>query len=292
VNQQVRKLEKQGVKVIYNKIITQQDLSFYKLLPDVKVPEHIAWTHRTGDQGDVYFISNQENTERNIDITLRCQTSIPTRWNPVNGAISHIEHVEKNQYGTHFKLELAPYESTFIVFYSKDPVKYNIVKTLRRDSVSITGNWDINFLKNNQTMTGSALFDWSKHTNPLIKYYSGTAIYKTNFTWGYDPDKTSIDIVPVYLSVGKVCNMATIRVNGIDCGTAWTAPYQVEITRALKKGTNLLEIEVVNTWANAINGSDKGTPPFPGISTNGKYRLKENKLLESGLIGPVVIRTK
>jgi len=57
----------------------------------------------------------------------------------------------------------------------------------------------------------------------------------------------------------------------------------------LKKGINTLEIEVCNTWANAINGSDKGTPPFPGIWTDGKYRLKEDKLLESGLIGPLTI---
>ncbi|MFT3751568.1 MAG: hypothetical protein QM800_01365 [Paludibacter sp.] len=63
----------------------------------------------------------------------------------------------------------------------------------------------------------------------------------------------------------------------------------MDITKALKKGINTLEIEVTNTWANAINGSDKGTPPFPGIWTDGKYRLKEDKLLEAGLLGPLRI---
>jgi len=48
----------------------------------------------------------------------------------------------------------------------------------------------------------------------------------------------------------------------------------------------------VNTWANAINGSDKVTPPFPGYAINGKNRLKEDKLQESGLIGLAMIRTK
>jgi len=98
--------------------------------------------------------------------------------------------------------------------------------------------------------------------------------------------------LPICLNLGKVYNLATVRVNGIDCGTAWTAPYQVDITKALKKGTNTLEIEVTNTWANAINGSDKGTPPFPGIWTDGKYRLKEDKLQEAGLIGPVKVIQK
>ena len=97
---------------------------------------------------------------------------------------------------------------------------------------------------------------------------------------------------PICLSLGKVFNLATVRLNGINCGTTWTAPYQVDISKALKKGTNTLEIEVTNTWANAINGSDKGTPPFPGIWTNAKYRMKEDKLVEAGLLGPVKIIQK
>jgi len=119
----------------------------------------------------------------------------------------------------------------------------------------------------------------------LIKYYSGTAIYNTNFN---NASKSK----SVCLNLGKLSSLATVRVNGIDCGTVWTAPYQVDVTKALKKGMNTLEIEVCNTWANAINGSDKGTPPFPGIWTNGKYRMSEDKLMESGLIGPVTIIQK
>ena len=94
------------------------------------------------------------------------------------------------------------------------------------------------------------------------------------------------------MNLGKVCNLATVQINGINCGTAWTAPYEVDITKALKEGTNALEIEVTNTWANALNGSDKGTPPFPGIWTNGKYRMSDDSLLQAGLIGPVTIVQK
>jgi hypothetical protein len=95
-----------------------------------------------------------------------------------------------------------------------------------------------------------------------------------------------------WIDLGKVSNLALVRLNGIDCGTAWTAPYEVDISNALKNGTNSLEIEVTNTWANAINGWDIGTPPFAGIWTDGKYRMKENKLLEAGLLGPVKIIQK
>ena len=63
----------------------------------------------------------------------------------------------------------------------------------------------------------------------------------------------------------------------------------VDITKAVKRGNNTLTITVVNTWANALQGSDKGNPPFEGIWTNGKYRRAEKELLPAGLLGPVKV---
>jgi hypothetical protein len=92
------------------------------------------------------------------------------------------------------------------------------------------------------------------------------------------------------LSVGEVRDIARVYVNGTDCGIAWTAPYEVDITRALKRGKNIVRIEVVNTWANALRGADCGKLPFEGIWTNAKYRMKGDRLLSAGLMGPVELR--
>ncbi|HET7732260.1 MAG TPA: glycosyl hydrolase, partial [Paludibacter sp.] len=259
--------------------------------PDVVAPKNIAWTHRAGEIGDIYFISNQENATRNFDMIFRSAKNKPTQWNPVTGEIEQIKKLGgvDAKARTKINITLAPYESTFIVFSYKNDTESKYV-TLLDDSIAIDGKWDVRFPKNNQEVKQSDLFDWSLSANQLIKYYSGTAVYKTTFNFKSDNIKqVDAQTRPVCLSLGKVCNLATVRINGIDCGTAWTAPYEVDITKALKKGINTLEIEVTNTWANAINGSDKGTPPFPGIWTDGKYRLKENELLEAGLIGPVKI---
>ena len=108
-------------------------------------------------------------------------------------------------------------------------------------------------------------------------------MYYTRFRW-----KSKVkEGQQVYLNLGKVCDLATVRVNGIDCGTIWTAPYRADITAALKKGVNELEIEVTNTWANALKGADEGKAPFDGIWTNAKYRRAENTLLPAGLLGPL-----
>lgn len=255
--------------------------------PDVVVPQNIAWTHRRHEKTDIYFISNQEDSNKSFGISFRIKNGIPQIWNPVNGEISIPAQWQENNGRVDISLNLNSYESVFIVFGNNAPS--NLANQLQpMDSYLFTNikfKWNVYFSKNNQSIDTEKLFDWSKDENPLIKYYSGTAIYKSNFNWNDTHGKVLIDL-------GKVSNLATVRVNGIDCGTAWTAPYEVNITKALKKGTNTLEIEVTNTWANAINGSDKGIPPFPGIWTNGKYRLSEDKLLEAGLLSPVRIIQK
>jgi hypothetical protein len=96
--------------------------------------------------------------------------------------------------------------------------------------------------------------------------------------------------------------------NGQDLGVVWTAPWRVEITKALKLKDNQLEIEVVNLWPNRLIGDEQ--LPDDGIRngewpewlkdggprTSGRYTFttykhftKESPLLESGLLGPVTI---
>jgi hypothetical protein len=40
--------------------------------------------------------------------------------------------------------------------------------------------------------------------------------------------------------------MAEVKLNGKDLGGVWMAPYRLNATNILQKGTNKLEIEVVN----------------------------------------------
>jgi hypothetical protein len=43
-----------------------------------------------------------------------------------------------------------------------------------------------------------------------------------------------------------------VRVNGVDCGLVWAPPYRVDISEALRGGSNTIEIVVYNTAANAL----------------------------------------
>ena len=129
----------------------------------------------------------------------------------------------------------------------------------------------------------NGLTDWSQNVNDAIKYYSGTAAYTQDFNWQGDKNND------VWLDLGKVNNLADVYVNGIHCGTAWTYPYRVNISKTLKKGNNKIRIEVSNTWANRLIG-DHALPENKRTTwTNAVYRLDDKPLLPAGLLGPVRI---
>jgi hypothetical protein len=150
------------------------------------------------------------------------------------------------------------------------------------------------------------LQDWSTHPDSGIRYFSGTAEYRTSF---------NADVLPrggrVFLNLGQVEVMAEVRLNGRDLGVLWKAPFRVEVTGALKPGENVLEVRVANLWINRLIGDEQlpedsdrnpsgnlkewpawvaaGKPSPTGRYSFTSWRLwkKDDPLVPSGLIGPV-----
>jgi hypothetical protein len=83
------------------------------------------------------------------------------------------------------------------------------------------------------------LISWTQHTDPGVKYYSGTATYRTKLNLPSD-FVTSAD--RIRLDLGEVCIMAEVIVNGQNLGVLWCNPYRVDITDAGKAGDNTLEM--------------------------------------------------
>lgn len=247
----------------------QADLSSVGIFRDVILPQGIAYAHRHASDIDIYFLCNQTDTAK----TFR-------------------PHFRVSQYSG--EITLTARASAFCIFakdsaWIADPmtgsiaslVGYNAKKIYREEPI-IPGMWQISFQNDTCVSITKKLFDWTSSNDKRIKYYSGTVDYKTKFRFGKVDKQSS-----VCLDLGRVENIAHVYVNGIDCGTAWMAPYVVDISKAIKRGKNVLTVKVVNTWANALKGMDNGTPPFAGIWTNGKYRRADNSLLPAGLLGPV-----
>lgn len=264
---------------------SESDFSAIGLEPDVMVPEQVAWNHRSGPEAEIYFISNQMDSARNITVSLRYEGREPELWNPQRGTIESPSAWQFNNNRTEVQLKLAPRESTFIILRAcalQD--KYQQSTNRDTTTLSMEGSWDIHFLNTNRKLTSDSLFNWTTHQDNAIRYYSGEAVYRNSFSMDQIKEGTTY-----FLQPGDIRVMARVLVNGKDCGTLWTAPYELDITQALHEGLNELEITVVNTWANAIQGMDEGQAPFKGIWTDGRYRKPDPALIPSGLTGTMLL---
>jgi hypothetical protein len=177
----------------------------------------------------------------------------------------------------------------------------------------ITGPWELRFAPGwgaPERVTLDKLISWSEHADPGVKYFSGTCTYIKQFDL---PDGFTGRDRRLFLDLGKVAVMAHVTLNGKDLGILWKTPYRVDMTDAVRPGSNALEIQVVNLWINRqigdeqlpedsdrnANGTLKSWPKWleagqrspAGRFTFTSWRLwkKDDPLVESGLLGPVTI---
>jgi hypothetical protein len=133
------------------------------------------------------------------------------------------------------------------------------------------------------------LEDWTTRPEEGIRHYSGIATYRTRFDL---PAAEGEQLGGArFLDLGEVQVMARVRVNGVDCGVAWTAPWRVDVGDALRPGENSLEIEVANLWPNRMIG-DAAAPESAVSRTTYRPYEASDPLLPSGLLGPVTLQVE
>ncbi len=275
----IAQLRRQDIQIIDK---PYKESTFEKVAPDVVLPEGIAYAHRTGEGEDIYFLSNQTGQEQTFSPTFRESKEKAVVYNPLMDE-------SYNYQGT---ITLPPYGSLFVSYRQSEysPAGNKIFPRWEQNIPTLGINsepWTVYFREAGLTINTRQLFDWSQHEDDRIRYFSGHARYTT--TWKLK--KNEVPQGRAWLSFPNVKDIAHVWINGKDCGIAWTAPYEVEITGALQKGKNTIEIEVVNTWHNALRGLDAGKAPYDGIWTNAKYRTKGEGLLPAGLLEPPIIIT-
>jgi hypothetical protein len=193
-------------------------------------------------------------------------------------------------------------------------------KTLRATATDlpapqeISGAWNLNFPPNwgaPPSVTLDKLISWTDHTNEGVRYFSGTASYEKDIE--ITPEQLSAGR-ELWLDLGAVKNFADVSLNGQNLGILWKPPFRVNITAVAKAGANHLTVKVTNLWPNRLIG-DEQLPPdvewdgqqlkaWPQWLLDGKpsptgrltfttwhHWTKDAPLLESGLLGPVTLRT-
>ena len=167
------------------------------------------------------------------------------------------------------------------------------------EAIKLDSTWNVIFMENPLlgkpfTTTFDKLKSWTESDKHQIKYFSGSARYQTKFTLEKDKKFNGI----AYLNLGKVGDIATVKLNSNNVGVYWKPPYIADITDFLQIGENKLEIDVTNLWINRLIGDEKRPPEMRKTSTNLVKEKRFEKLLGpeadnflrvSGLLGPVKI---
>ena len=92
-----------------------------------------------------------------------------------------------------------------------------------------------------------------------------------------------------WLDLGEVKDIAEVVVNGKNLGILWKTPFKIDVTSALKPGSNSLHIEITNLWVNRLIGDQQSYSVKKYTFTDFAPYKADSPLLPSGLLGPVHI---
>ena len=266
-----------------------KDLSARQVLTGATFPDFDApasagldYIHRRDGRTEIYFVRNPKAEPVAVTAFFRVSGLQPELWDPMTG--SRRDAAFRLGYKkTGVPLELGPYGSVFVVFrraITGDGKGHGYASYA--PAAEIRGPWSVSFEPKwggPKSVTFDKLVSWTERSEEGIRYYSGTATYRTTFDRPPGEGRLAIDL-------GRVANIAEVRLNGHRLGVVWTPPFRVEITDDVKPAGNKLEIDIVNTWYNRV-ALDSSLPPQKRLTHTNVQFPKGTKPLESGLLGPV-----
>ena len=233
------------------------DAALEGLEADVKgLQDSTFFVHRKVKGGDIYWISNNCSRERELSLSLRCKAASAEIWHPDTGVREIATFSDDGSGRTGVQLHLTRDDAQFVVLserrYHTDAVAPGIL-TGGEEVLTFVTPWHVEFQQGRGAPASAELESgsWTRSECEGIKYFSGRATYSRSFE--LSPEEAARYV----LDLGRVGNMAHVRLNGKDLGLLWKEPFVVDITGALVCGANTLEIDVTNSWAGRLIGDEQ-----------------------------------
>ncbi len=233
--------------------------------------------HRHGEQ-EIYFLTN---SDRHAAHTFQAQFATGTRtpwvWDPETGRRSVYPYAGDK---TRLDICLNPLESLLLVFEPAEapadaPVYKRTTPPELARGIDLSGPWTVAFtptVGESFQRTFAQLADLGASEEAALSSFSGTAIYRTDFTL------TSRD--PVLLRLGKVANISEVMLNGKPIGVRWYGLHDYDVRGHLREGVNTLEVRVTTMLSNYARASKD--------LAFKKWMIKRQQV-PAGLIGPVTL---
>ncbi len=262
------------------------------------VPDSVAFVHRKLSDGEIYWIANICSRPRNLSLGLRDFKPVrsgrkvlePKVWRADRGTIEDVVYrVEDGRLIVDLNMERD--DAVFVVLRGstkRDSVHSSEKKPVTEE-IPLSSGWAVHFVPAIDPAGAAdyrldSLYAWTESRDPFLRFFSGTATYRTSFRLSTDPAATEAT-----LDLGQVFNMARVRVNGRDLGLLWKEPYKIDISEALREGENTLEIDVTNSWGNRLIGDSALPVEERAARTSWEFYSPDDPLPVSGMPGPVKI---
>jgi hypothetical protein len=203
----------------------------------------IIYNHRSLADAQVYFFFNESNQKqaRNAVLAGGGQAQV---WDAGAGTIHPMTGATVGNGTVTVPLSLEPYEAKLIVLGPLPPGAAAPEPALAADQtlLELSGDWAVTLGDRRLT---TPLKSWE---DLGVSAFAGTAQYRKEFT-------APASKGPVFLECENVRDYARVRLNGVDLDAHGWQPYRWEITKALKPGANVLEMEVQGS-----GGGGRGAP--------------------------------
>jgi alpha-L-rhamnosidase len=223
--------------------------------PDVKLDaefKRLTYTHKKWADADMYFFFNESDKPETRVATLAGH-GVAQNWDLGTGEIRAMGGAAaEGPDEVKVPLTLGPYEAKMVVVgpLPKEAAGNEPSFAGAGDAVAtLDGSWTV-ALNGKDTLTDLKPWEALGTTG-----FAGPATYKREFTVSASAPKGK----RVYLEIGDVHDYAKVTLNGKDVGERAWQPYRWDVTSALKKGANELEIVVNATQA----GRGPGGFPAP-----------------------------
>jgi len=215
-------------------------------------------------------------------------------FDPLSGDKGVAAIREGEEGGTEVYLQLQPGQSCILRTFSSRQVEgpeWRYLETMG-ESYEIEGKWQVTFVEGGPELPGGFetedLDSWTELGDDEAKRFAGTARYKISFDAPVD------DADEWVLELGRVCESARVKINGKYVGALWSIPFEMPVGEFLRKGENVLEVEVTNLSANRIADLDRRGVVWKKFYDINFVNINYEKFdasgwppMDSGLLGPV-----
>jgi hypothetical protein len=251
----------------------------------------LMFVHRRLEDGDIYFVDNRKDRTESVDATFRVEGRTPELWDAATGESKPVSYrIAEGR--TTIPLRLDPFGAIFVVFRapatatSRQLPEPAVARVAGLDE-ALNENWSVSFQPGRgapEQVEFDRLGSWSDNSMEGVKYFSGTATYAKTVevpASGFRPG------AHLWLDLGDVEDVAEVAVNGKPLGILWKAPFTVDVTGALRPGSNQVTIKVTNLWVNRLIGDQQSDAEKKYTFTDFKPYKADSPLLRSGLLGPL-----